>query len=285
MQMKKLSTLLNEATLILGNSGVETPRLDAELIVQRALGISAIEMILGADMPVKQECAERLSVLLDQRSAGVPMSHILGKREFWSMDFTVDSNVLDPRADTETVVSSAIRVCGNQNRRITIADLGTGTGCILIALLAHYRYATGVAFEKSVKAYRVAYKNFMQHSMLARVKLRCASWERCEGKFDLIVSNPPYIKRCKIPGLQREVRCHEPLQALDGGARGMENYLQIFKVLRRCLHPHGRAILEIGEDQSTIRNEALYAGMGFCGYGLDLSGRKRCIILKRLPRT
>ncbi len=283
MQAMRISTLLGKAAAMLSGAGVATPRLDAELIAQQALGISAIAMLVDADMPVEQERADRFFALLDRRLSGEPVSHILGKREFWGMDFAVNSDVLDPRADTESVVSSAIKIYKNQNRNLTIADLGTGTGCILIALLSHYRQATGVAFEKSVKAYRVARQNFVRHSMLARVKLRCASWERCEGKFDLIVSNPPYIRRCKIPGLQREVRQHEPLGALDGGTRGMEAYTQIFKVLKKCLRPSGRAILEIGEDQSTIRDEALRWNIGFCNYEYDLAGRKRCIILKLLP--
>ncbi|MGN7678211.1 MAG: peptide chain release factor N(5)-glutamine methyltransferase [Anaplasma sp.] len=274
--------MLNRAASILKDGGAETPRLDAELIVQHVLGMDTASMIANHDMCVEQARVDEVFALLARRTSGIPMSHILGKREFWGMDFAVDSNVLDPRPDTEAIVSSAIGIYGNTDRRIAIVDLGTGTGCILIALLSHYKNAIGVAFENSVKAYRVAYHNFVQHSMLARVKLHCASWEKCEGKFDLIVSNPPYIRRCKISGLQREVRCHEPLVALDGGARGMEKYLQIFDVLKRCLSPQGRAILEIGEDQSTIRNEALRWKLGFCGYGLDLAGRKRCVILKKL---
>ncbi|MGN7661508.1 MAG: peptide chain release factor N(5)-glutamine methyltransferase [Anaplasma sp.] len=282
MQDNRLLFLLNRAASFLRDSGAETPRLDAELVAQHVLGMDTASMIASHDMCVEQVRADEFFALLAKRASGIPMSHILEKREFWGMDFAVNSNVLDPRPDTEAIVSTAISIHGDTDRKITIADLGTGTGCILIALLSHYKNATGVAFDNSVRAYRVAYRNFTQHSMLARVKLRCAGWERCKGRFDLIVSNPPYIRRCKIHSLQREVRCHEPLVALDGGARGVEKYLQILGVLKRCLSPQGRAILEIGEDQDTIRNEALRWKLGFCGHGLDLAGRKRCIILKKL---
>ncbi|WP_169193474.1 peptide chain release factor N(5)-glutamine methyltransferase [Anaplasma platys] len=281
MGSTKLAVLLEEATSILGRVGAGTPILDATLIAGHVFSLSNIEIITNPDLVVREAKAKEFFEAIARRIAGVPVSHILHKREFWSMDFRVCSDVLDPRQDTETVISTAIDLYTNPGCRITIADLGTGTGCIIIALLSHYKNAVGVAYEKSARAYRVALQNLQKYDMARRVRLCRASWERCRGKFDLIVSNPPYIKRSKLAGLQPEVRCHEPIQALDGGVRGMEQYLQIFQVINRCLKRDGRAILEIGEDQKKIRTEALQWGLGFCGYVKDLAGRNRCVILKK----
>ncbi|MFV9838749.1 MAG: peptide chain release factor N(5)-glutamine methyltransferase [Aaplasma endosymbiont of Hyalomma asiaticum] len=278
----RLATLLKEATALLGGeSGIDTPGLDARLIAGRVLGLVESDVLLNQDLVVTAEKAKEFFEAISKRVSGVPVSHILCKREFWSMDFTVSSDVLDPRPDTETLVSSVLKIYRNKTRRMTIADLGTGTGCIIIALLSHYKNAIGEAYEKSPKAYRVAYGNLAKHNIARRVRLHRASWEKCNGKFDLIVSNPPYIKRYKIPRLQPEVRFHEPLLALDGGINGTEKYVEIFHILNRCLKVNGRAILEIGEDQSNIRACAIRWGMKFCGYVNDLAGRPRCIVLKR----
>ena len=282
MCSNKLITLLRDATLLLsGGAGISTPGLDARLIAGHVLGLSEREVLVNHDMVVTAEKAERFLKAIAMRLSGVPVSHILLKREFWGIDFSVCSDVLDPRPDTETLVSSVLKIYSNNTRRITIADLGTGTGCIIIALLSHYKNAVGEAFEKGVKSYRVAYHNIVKHNMMRRVKLYRASWEKCWGKFDLIVSNPPYIKRHKISKLQPEVRFNEPLLALDGGIRGIEKYIEIFRVINRCLKVDGRAILEIGEDQSNIRAEAVRMGMKFCGYINDLAGNPRCIVLRR----
>ncbi|MDB1135322.1 peptide chain release factor N(5)-glutamine methyltransferase [Candidatus Anaplasma sp. TIGMIC] len=277
----KLAVLLSEATSVLSRVGVVTPMLDARLIAGHVLGLSELEVLTGRDLVVSSEKAKEFFQVIAKRLAGVPISHITCKREFWSLDFTVSPDVLDPRQDTETIISTAIKLCSNRARRINIADLGTGSGCIIIALMSYYKNAVGAAFEKSTKAYRVAYKNLVRHNMMRRVKLRNAGWECCVGKFDLIVSNPPYIKRSKIPGLQPEVRLHEPMLALDGGISGMEKYLQIFRVLRRCLKSDGKAILEIGEDQVAVRAAAIRGGLCFCGYVNDLAGLPRCVILKK----
>ncbi|QLL67079.1 peptide chain release factor N(5)-glutamine methyltransferase [Anaplasma phagocytophilum str. Norway variant1] len=281
MSANKLAVLLSEAASVLKRVGIDTPGLDARLIAGHVLGLSEHDVLINPDLVVTAAKTKEFFEVIARRLAGVPVSHILRRREFWSIDFAVGPDVLDPRQDTETIISEAIKL-HNRNRRITIADLGTGTACIIIALLSHYKNAVGVAFEKSTKAYRIAHQNLQQHGMTGRVRLHRASWEKCNGKFDLIVSNPPYIKRCKISGLQPEVRLYEPMVALDGGVRGMEKYLQIFEILRRCLKPDGKAILEIGEDQHAIRTEALRYGMKFCHYVYDLAAKPRCVVFKRL---
>lgn len=283
MGSTRLAVLLAEATAVLRRVGVRTPSLDANLIAGHVFSLSNIEIITNSDLMVGEVKAKEFFEAIAQRMSGIPISHILRKREFWSMDFGVCSDVLDPRQDTETIISTVIGLYTNPRRRITIADLGTGSGCIIIALLSHYRNAVGVAYEKSVKAHRVASQNLQKHGMSRRVRLCRSSWEQCRGRFDLIVSNPPYIKRSKLAGLQDEVRWHEPMQALDGGVRGIEKYLQIFKVINRCLKPEGRAILEIGEDQQKIRTEALQWGISLCSYVKDLAGKQRCVVLKKLP--
>ena len=282
MCSSRLATLLKEATTLLsGEIEVDTPGLDARLIAGHVLGLAESDVLVNQDLMVEAEKEKEFFEAISQRLSGTPVSHILRKREFWSMDFSVSSDVLDPRPDTETLVAAVLKIYRNKMRRITIADLGTGTGCIIIALLSHYKNAVGEAFEKSPKAYRVAYSNLVKHNIARRVRLHRASWEKCNGKFDLIVSNPPYIKRYKISRLQPEVRFHEPLLALDGGINGVEKYVEIFHILNKCLKTDGRAILEIGEDQGNIRACAISHGMKFCGHVNDLAGKPRCVVLQR----
>ncbi|QXK92846.1 peptide chain release factor N(5)-glutamine methyltransferase [Neoehrlichia mikurensis] len=277
--MVTISSLLREAIKILCDANVDNPRFDAEVLMQYTLDIKLSTIIANPNLSV---CCNKLGIFwqaIRQRANRVPVSQIIGKREFWDMEFMVNSNVLDPRPETETIISSVLKIYKNKNSRINIADLGAGTGCIIITLLSHYNNAVGVAFEKSVEAYRVAYKNLKYHKVYNRTRLFLSSWIKCKGVFDLIVSNPPYVKRSKIAALQPEVKLYEPFVALDGGSIGIENYIQIFQVIKRCLKKSGKAILEIGEDQSQIHKIVPNYKLIFCSYVYDLCGKKRCIIL------
>ncbi|KJV69472.1 peptide chain release factor N(5)-glutamine methyltransferase [Candidatus Neoehrlichia procyonis] len=283
--MITISSLLREAVKILHNARIDNPQFDVEILMQYTLNIERATIIVNSNFPV---CRSKLKVFwqaIEQRANRVPVSQIIGKREFWSKEFVVNANVLDPRPETETIISSTFEIYKTKNSRITIADLGTGTGCIMITLLSHYHNAVGVAFEKNVKTYRIAYENLKRHKVYSRTKLLLSSWIECEGEFDLIVSNPPYIKRSKISSLQPEVKLYEPFVALDGGPIGIENYIQIFQVIKRCLKHNGKAILEIGEDQVQIHRIVPNYGLIFCNYVYDLCGKKRCIILSNSAKT
>jgi release factor glutamine methyltransferase len=173
-----------------------------------------------------------------KRAERYPISQIIGNREFWSKNFIVNQHVLDPRPDSETLISTVLKYYPNKKQRLKIADFGTGTGCLLISVLSEYKYAVGIGFEKSLEAYKVAYQNTKKHNLLSRAKIFPSSWTECRGSFDLIISNPPYIKRSKLKDLQAEVQ-KEPRITLDGGIDGLNCYLSIFSILRRCLKKMG----------------------------------------------
>ena len=280
--MDTVISLYNSAVNFLSDYDIENPKRDIEIIIKHLINTKSLVTILDPYMSVDKYDVEMFWEMIKQRAANVPVSHIIGKSEFWSTEFIVNSNVLDPRPDSETIISSVLTMYPCRNRRLVIGDFGTGSGCLLAVLLLKYRNAIGIAIEKSVKAYRVAYQNFKNHKLSSRVKVRLSSWDNCYDVFDLIVSNPPYIKRSKIAKLQPEVRLYEPMIALDGGPVGLEIYSQIFFVIKRCLKKNGVAILEIGEDQRQIHRMVHKYGLKFCDYRNDLSGRLRCIVVKQV---
>ncbi|QKX02366.1 peptide chain release factor N(5)-glutamine methyltransferase [Wolbachia endosymbiont of Dirofilaria (Dirofilaria) immitis] len=278
--MKTISTLIQEGSKLLSLHKVESPYLDCEIIMQHVLGVERSFIIMNYTNQVPIEKEQIFWKLTRRRAERYPVSQIVGKREFWSKNFIVNQHVLDPRPASETIILAVLKCYPNKKQRLEIADFGTGTGCLLISLLSEYEYAVGVGFEKSLKAYKVACQNVKKHNLLSRAKILPSSWTECRGSFDLIISNPPYIKRNKLKDLQAEVQ-KEPRMALDGGVDGLDCYLSIFQILRRCLRRNGFVILEIGEDQSNIDKIIPLYGLFFQEYVYDLTGMKRCIIIKQ----
>ncbi|QKX01782.1 peptide chain release factor N(5)-glutamine methyltransferase [Wolbachia endosymbiont of Cruorifilaria tuberocauda] len=277
--MKTISTLIQEGSKLLLSHKIESPCLDCEIIMQHVLNVERSFLITKRADKVPIEKEHLFWKLIRKRAERHPVSQIIGKREFWSKNFIVNRHVLDPRPDSETIILTALKCYPNRKQRLKIADFGTGTGCLLISLLSEYEYAIGVGFEKSLKAYKVAYRNVKEHNLFGRAKILPNSWTKCKGSFDLIVSNPPYIKRSKLKTLQAEVQ-KEPKIALDGGIDGLRCYLSIFPVLRKCLRKNGFVILEIGEDQCDIDKIIPSYGLSFQEYVYDFMGMKRCIIIR-----
>ncbi|WP_025264054.1 peptide chain release factor N(5)-glutamine methyltransferase [Wolbachia endosymbiont of Onchocerca volvulus] len=278
--MKTISTLIQEGSKLLSSHKVESPCLDCEIIMQHVLEVERSYIIMNRTDQVPMEKEKLFWKLTKKRAKRYPISQIIGKREFWSKNFIVNQHVLDPRPDSETIILAVLKCYPNKKQRLKIADFGTGTGCLLISLLSEYEYAVGVGFEKSLKAYRVACRNVKSHNLLDRAKILPSSWTECRGLFDLIISNPPYIKRNKLKDLQAEVQ-KEPRIALDGGIDGLNCYLSIFPILRKCLKKNGFVILEVGEDQSDIDKIIPSYGLFLQEYVYDLTGTKRCIIIKQ----
>ncbi|QGR03808.1 peptide chain release factor N(5)-glutamine methyltransferase [Ehrlichia ruminantium] len=277
--MNTIISLFNSAVDFLTNHSIKDPKRDVEVIIQHLMNTDSLVTVLDPYISVSETDTEIFWSMIKKRASNVPVSHIVGKREFWSTDFIVNPHVLDPRPDSESIISYVLAMYPCRNRRLIIGDFGTGSGCLLTVLLSYYRFAVGVAIEKSVKAYRVAYQNFKNHKVYNRIDMRLSSWNTCYQMFDLIVSNPPYIRRSKIVTLQPEVKLYEPYIALDGGPIGLETYFSIFVVIKRCLKKNGIAILEIGEDQTKIHSIVYKYGLKFHSYCYDLSGRKRCIVV------
>jgi len=265
----------------LEQAGVATPRLDAEILLAHAMGVERGYMLLDTGRPVAPEALDRFNGFIARRLAREPVSHILGEREFWSLPFTVTGDVLDPRPDSETLIEAAVeRMKGRPVRRVL--DLGTGSGCLLIALLTEFSQADGLGIDISPKALAIARQNAKRNRVHCRAAFRQGGWDAALGeRFDIIVSNPPYIPSADIEGLAEEVRDFEPRLALDGGETGLDPYPAILALLPDLLADSGLAVLEFGAGQGdAVAALADRAGIATIGRRADLSGIERCIILQ-----
>lgn len=231
-----------------------TPDLDARLLVGHALGLDAAGLIVHADRPVSDADVARIIALAERRIAGEPVARIVGEKEFWSLPLRLSPETLVPRPDTETLVEAAlafVRREGREREPLTILDLGTGSGAILLALLSELPAATGVGVDIAESAARTARENAERLGLARRARFVVADWAAgILGRFDLVVSNPPYIRHEEIPGLPLEVRRFDPDIALNGGADGLAAYREIINGLEAILAQEGRAFLEVGADQA-----------------------------------
>lgn len=210
-----------------------------------------------------------------------PVFRIIGRRQFWGLDLQVTPAVLDPRADTETVVSAALAAMRDRmGEPLRVLDLGTGSGAILCAMLHEWRNATGVGVDRSPAACGVASANVAALGLSRRATIVDGDWAASlAGPFDLVVSNPPYIETAALAGLDPEVRDHDPVLALDGGADGLDAYRAIAASLPRLLAPGGCVVLEIGSTQAQAVAAVLNDyGLAVSGIVRDLGGHQRAIV-------
>lgn len=233
----------------LKEAGVETPDLDARLLLQAVANLSDTDFIT-ADFQLDEEQKRVYSNYIYRRINREPVSKILGYREFYGRRFKVTKDTLDPRPDTEILIEQALEWARTQDRPLRLLDLGTGTGCIILTLLAEIGDATGMACDLSPDALAVAADNAQQLDLDGKVEFVLSDWyESVTGQFDLIVSNPPYIPNPDIPTLPKDVRNHDPILALDGGMDGFDAYKKLFSSLKNFLKPDGRAFFEFGFSQ------------------------------------
>ena len=266
--------------------GIDSAELDARLLTGGAFGLDLTGLIAATTRIVTPDEAAHLENFLQRRLAGEPVARILGVKEFWGLTLNLSAATLVPRPDTETVVELALEVCRRQERR-RIADIGTGSGAILLALLSELPDATGVGTDISLEALRMARNNAARLGLTQRAAfVACNYTAALSGPFDLIVSNPPYIRSADIAGLDREVREYDPPRALDGGPDGLAAYRVIAPDAARLLAPGGTLIVEAGYGQSGPIAELMSAT------GLtpdvppkaDLAGIPRAVAGRRLPR-
>lgn len=283
-------TLPREAALrhlakIFAAAGLANPRGDARFLAEHTLGLSSSDLILQGQAPLGETGAQALAEAAARRLAGEPVARILGEWEFWGLPFRLSPGTLVPRPDTETLVEAALRLFPEPARPLRLVDLGTGSGCILVALLHERANAYGIGLDRSQDALTTARENAEANGVGARAAFLRGSWlDAVSGPFDLIVSNPPYIAGSVIPTLDAEVRAHDPVTALDGGPDGLDAYRAILSgVARRpgLLAPEGALALEIGYDQADAVAE-LGRAAGFSGIAVarDLAGHPRVVTLR-----
>jgi release factor glutamine methyltransferase len=230
-------------------AGLDTPELDARILVGHALDLDHAALAADAGRTLDPERARVVEALAERRIGGEPVARITGVKEFWGLPLRVTADTLVPRPETETLVETALALIdsgGPRSRPLRIADLGTGTGALLLALLSELPNAFGVATDLSIAALQAAHHNARQLRLDARaVFVACDFGMALDGGCDLIVVNPPYVASGDIPGLSPEVR-HDPRLALDGGADGLACYRAITADARRLLAPAGHIVVELG---------------------------------------
>jgi release factor glutamine methyltransferase len=237
--------------------------LDARLIIQEGACLTAEDFITRGETPLTDQQIETIEQFAERRLAGEPISRIFSRREFWGLEFEVTKDTLDPRADTEILVEKALERArkivgktedesGGKKAPLVIADIGTGTGCILISMLTELPEAEGVAVDLSPEALAVAQRNARTHGVDGRIRFIQGSYlEPLKGlKIGLIVSNPPYIPESDIANLAVEVRNHDPMMALSGGKDGLEAYKILCREAKKVLPCGGFALYEIGQGQA-----------------------------------
>ena len=278
---------LRAATKKLVADGIPDALIDARLLLCAAAGIDRAGLVRDPDLPLGAEPAALFETYLRRRAAREPVSRILGRREFWGLDLMVTPAVLDPRPDTETLVSAVLEIVGrDRGHPWRILDLGTGSGAILCALLSELPAARGWAVDRSFAACGVARHNLLRHGLAGRGLVLQGDWAASlpPQSFDFAVSNPPYIETAVIAGLDRSVRDHDPHAALDGGADGLAAYRAIVQQLPTLLAPAGHALFEVGAGQAGDVAELLqHATLTRLRTHRDLAGVERVVAAHREP--
>jgi release factor glutamine methyltransferase len=255
---------------------------DARFLVLDVLGLTGTELILGGSEPIGATGAEDLTRAVARRLAGEPVARIVGAWEFWGLPFALAPDTLVPRADTETLVEAALARLSERTRAATILDLGTGSGCILVALLSECPRAFGLGIDRSEAALVQARANARANGVGDRIAFVRADWSAgLAGSYDLIVSNPPYIPAATIATLAPEVRCHDPMAALDGGADGLDAYRRILAEVAAGpvrLAAGGTLLFEVGYDQAeAVLTLGFAHGLAPAGISHDLAGHARVV--------
>jgi release factor glutamine methyltransferase len=263
-------------------AGIEQPDADARLLIGHALRLNRAQLLAQNDRLLEAREIDAISALATRRLKREPVARILGYKEFWSLPLAVTPDVLVPRPETETVVETALDAVGRDGTKmemLRILDIGTGSGALLLALLKELPKATGLGTDISAAALDVARLNAERSGLKDRCTfINCDIAEGVDGKFDLVVSNPPYVAHGDIAGLQPEVRSYEPTVALDGGADGLDAYRAITAQVPPRLRPGGRLIVELGAGQKTaVAAMFTKAGLRVGAARKDLTGIPRAL--------
>lgn len=270
----------------LSQAGIDSPRLEARLLLADVLkcDVSSSE-IFNTDLTENEK--ETLRLLIDRRIIKKePLDKILGHKEFYKYNFSVNHNVLSPRPDTEILLEEAINLASN--KKVSVLDLGTGSGCILLSLLKEDPKAEGVGVDISEDALQIAQKNAKALNVEKKVKWLNLDWfksdflQKINAQFDLIVSNPPYIPDKDIAQLEDEVKLYDPLYALSGGEDGLVSYRRIAELAPFLLKEGGYILLECGIGQAQLVADIFMKNnLSFCKILKDLQNIERCVILKK----
>jgi len=265
------------------DASLDTPDLDAQLLVCHALGIEPIKLVSEPQRLIDPDQSRAIETVARRRLGREPVARIIGEREFWGLAFHLSAHTLEPRADTETLVEAVLQNLREQPAHpLRILDVGTGSGAVLTAILSERPAATGIGIDIAPGALETARTNARIHGLGDRARFVCMDFfNALDGRFDLIVSNPPYIPTREIAGLAPEVADFDPQLALDGGDDGLDAYRRIFESAPDCLRQGGLIAVEIGMSQAAeVADIARNAGFSTSGPIRDLGNRDRVVLAR-----
>jgi release factor glutamine methyltransferase len=267
----------------LAAADIDESRREARLLLAAALGVDAATILGHPDRLLKRGEQERFVALTARRAAHEPVARVIGRREFWSLDFAVAPETLVPRPDSETVVEAALAQIGDRAAPLRLLDMGTGTGCLLLALLSELPRATGIGLDIAPNAAITARRNAISLGLAARTSFVVGAWAAAiDGRFDVILANPPYIESKAIAGLAQEVARYDPHRALDGGEDGLDAYRALAPEMARLMCRNGFGVFELGAGQAqSVAALMRHSGLAISGIRRDLAGVERCLIIGR----
>jgi len=278
-----LSVLLDDAVSVLGAAGFASPAFEARALLSGVLQLGREQMLAHPERPVDSESQARLADALRRRASHEPLARITGQREFWSLPIGLGAETLIPRPDSETVVESALLRVADPDKEYSILDLGTGSGCLLFALLTELPRARGLGIDRAPEALAIARANGHRLGFSSRAEFRVGDWtDGLIGVFDIVVSNPPYVAEEEWAALPPEVRDFEPKLALNGGIDGLAAYRALIPGIARLIAPDGFGVIELGAGQydqvaEICRNSGLFTGQA----DQDIAGHQRALPLAR----
>ena len=273
---------IDEAAAALAAAGFDEPRRQARRLLAAALGCSPGELFAHPERRLDETGRARVAELLRRRLAHEPLSRITGRREFWGHEFALSPEVLDPRPDSETLIEAVLARLPDRSQGWRFLDLGTGSGCLLLALLSEFPRASGIGIDIAPGAAATARRNADGLGLGERAHFVAGDWaEAIGGRFDVVVANPPYIPTATLADLPPEVRDYDPPRALDGGSDGLLAYRAIAASLPRLLLSGGLFVGEIGQGQAAPVAAVITGyGLAIDGFADDLAGITRCVIAR-----
>ena len=277
------NTVLNEASKILKVYSIKSPKLDSEIILANVLKLSREQLLLNLNEKISSKDFKLFIKSIKRRKKKEPVAYIIGHKEFWKEKFKVNSNVLIPRPDTEIIVEEVLKTIPLKSSK-NILDIGTGSGCIILSILRDRNKCYASALDISIKALKVAKHNAKIQQLENRIRFINSNIDKfCNGKYDIIISNPPYIKSLSIKKLDDDVRLYEPKLALDGGNDGFFQIREVIKKSSILIKKKGKLFLEIGFNQVNETNKLLLNNKFYVNKIVkDLGKKNRCIISTKI---
>ncbi len=274
---------INEGSKILKSKFIPNPLLDAEILMAKTINKDRNYILLNSSDNINKNDLSNFYKLIEQRSLGNPVAYLTKKKSFWKSEFFITKDILIPRPDTELVVENVLRL-SKQKNKLNILDIGIGSGCILLSILKDRKTFYGTGIDKSGKCLKISKINAANLKVCSRLKLYKSDVDKFNlGKYDLIISNPPYIKKHKLKYLERDVAEFEPRLALDGGLDGLTEIKKVIKKSARLIKKNGKFILEIGFDQKNrVINLLKKEGFYINSTQKDLANNDRCIVSTKI---